>query len=210
MTDSIYEKGEKNYQDVPSAPVIQNDGITSNDFNQEQIYNKQNNQITINPEVETNNPTTGDNNDEEEDNIDNNEDEESFESSHKKYNYNIRRNYNYVNLSKCRLIITLILLSIPITSILLQIIFWNGNIFFFIDDFLIIGLSSLYLYYYFKRKNFNIFIGIITIIIWFFGAGMKGFALAKYYKIETITIIYMMLIFIRTGIIFCYIPITCS
>ena len=110
---------------------------------------------------------------------------------------------------ECRLILAFILFMVPIISILLQIISLNPQIFFLIDDILILGLSSLLIYYYYKKKDFNIWFAIFTPIIWFGGGAMKGITLADKYKIEPISLTYLILIFIRTGIIFYYIPKIC-
>ena len=218
MTDSTKSENfeTNNYQDDPSAPVIQNEIIPSDNANQEQEYNKPNNQITINPEIQDNYTTPENNND----NKDDYEDEENFNTD-KNDNYNKKRQYrhqyhrqyhhqyHHINLRKCRIILAYILFITPITSILLQLIFWNPNILFLIDDILILGLSSLFIYYYYKKKDFNICIAILTVIIWFVGVIMKGIGLASY-KIDAFSIIQFFLIFLRVGIIFCYIPITCS
>ena len=133
------------------------------------------------------------------------------------YNSNPRREI----FSKCTIIkqyiLAWILIGVSLLDILFQLIYWYVNLYLMIDDIAILAISSVYLFYTFKRKKFNIFIGILTVIIWFCGFGCKGFGLTllndriKDHTIPNfLPIILFLMIGVRTFTIFFYIPIACQ
>ena len=78
------------------------------------------------------------------------------------------------------------------------------------DDIAILVLTSLIIYFDRKKKEINHnLLGVLTIIIWFSGFGIKGFGLAKLNNINPISLMFMGMIFLRSFILFCFIPIVC-
>ena len=201
----LLQESDYTCQDNPSAPVVENN------VNQKE-------EITVNPEHQNYEPVTQN----DMPNINNNENNNN-NLNRKKKRKRRKKNLNYQNYQNYEQIIRLpnigkilafILFSIPIIDFLMQIIFSYINLLIILDDIAVLGLSSLYLHHLYKRKNLKkCYIAALTVIIWFFGAALKGFGMSNEFdKFEgpemAIPIICLVLLFIRVAILFCYIPIT--
>ena len=196
-----YQEGEDEYKYGSSTPVVQSDNTNF----QPNYYNK-NEQITSNPESPYYSPTPQN---------------DIYNINGPNYNRNgnpnrrKKKKTRHVGLPKCRLILAYIIFSVAIIDMLIQIIFGFPNLYFMSDDFAILGLSTLYLYYIYKRKDIrNYCIGALSVIIWFCGFGIKGFGLAEIFNkkdkpLNAVSLTCFALIFIRSVCIFCYIPKLC-
>ena len=196
------EKGEhfESYYDNDSAPIAQNVNTQPN-YNQNQQNNLSKNQSTINPETSYYYAAS--------------------ENMPDENNMNNNSNTQKEIFSKCTIIrqyiLAWILIGVSLIDILFQLIYWYINLYLMIDDIAILAISSVYLFYTFKRKKFNKLIGVLTIIIWFCGFGCKGFGLTQLndrIKDNTIPNFLPMTLFLMVGVrsftIFFYIPITCQ
>jgi len=193
--ENYHEMRDGYYEDGASAPVVQND------YNSKNAYcSNENEGVTINPDNPRDYPCNTKSNDNDlSDNVDNNLNR----------NQNRRRRRSF-HLPEKKIIFSYILIVIAVIDILLQIIFGYVNLYFMSDDIAILGLTSLIIYFDRKKKEINHYIlAALTIIIWFCGFGIKGFGLADLYEINTISLIFMGLIFLRSFIMFCFIPIIC-
>ena len=180
------------YEDGASAPVVQNDNNSKNPY-----YSNENEGVTINPDNSADYPyNTKPNDNDLSDNVDRN--------LNRSQN---RRRKRSIHLPEKKIIFSYILFTLAVIDIILQIIFWYVNLYFMSDDIAILGLTSFIIYYDRKKKEINLCIlRVLTIIIWFVGFGIKGFGLANLFKINTISLIFMGLIFLRSFIMFCFIP----
>ena len=201
MTDEC-TSGDKNqkfedYYDGDSAPIAENSNIKSN-YNINDQSNFTSYQSTTNPETPY-----------------------YYTASENKSNENNMNNNSNLQTSKIKLIIqyilSWILVSVSLIDIIFQLIYWYINLFLMIDDVAILAISSIYLFFTFKRKKFNILITILTVIICIGGFGCKGFGLTLLNdRIHNNTIpqylpiVLFMLVVIRSFTIFFYIPITCD
>ena len=202
----LLQENDDTCQDNPSAPVIENN-------------NNQKEEITVNPENEIYAPITQS----DMPNINNNEINNNLKQKKKRKRKSKKREVNYqhyqnyeetINLPNLGKILAYILFSVPIIDFLMQIIFSYINLFLILDDIALLGISSLYLHHLYKHKNLKkCYIAALTIIIWFFGAAIKGIGMSNEFdKFEgpemAIPITCLALIFIRVVILFCYIIIT--
>ena len=197
----IYISGDKGhnfeiYYDNDSAPTVQN-------VNTQQNYN-QNHQDNLPPYQSIINQETPYCSDTE--NISNEN--------------NMNKNSNLqAEISKIiiKYILALILVVNSLIDILFQLIYWYINLYLMIDDISILAISSVYLIYTYKRKQFNTLIAILTVIIWFCGFGCKGCGLTLLNDRihdnsipKFLPVILFLMVVIRLFTIFFYIPITCG
>jgi len=188
MRDGYYEVGA-------SSPVVEKENNGKNPY-----CSNENEGVTINPDNSADYPcNTKPNDNDLSDNVDNN----------LNGNQNRRRRRSF-HLPEKKIIFSYILFVIAVIDILLQIIFGCVNLYFMSDDIAILGLTSLIIYFDRKKKEIIDFIlGVLTIIIWFCGVGIKGFGLSVLDKIIAIPLIFIGLILLRTFIMFCFIPFAC-
>ena len=193
--ENYHEMGDGYYEDGASAPVVQNDNNNKNPY-----CSNENEGVTINPDNSADYPcNTKPNDNDLSDNVDNN----------LNGNQNRRRRRSF-HLPEKKIIFSYILFSLAVIDIILQIIFSCVNLYFMSDDIAILGLTSLIIYFARKNKEINHYLlAALTIIIWFCGFGIKGFGLAELFKINAISLMFMGLIFLRSFILFCFIPIVC-
>ena len=193
--ENYQEMGGGYYEDDASAPVVQNDNNSKNPY-----CINENESVTINPDNSTDYPYNT---------------KSSDNDLSDRVDCNLNRNQNRrrrrsIHLPEKKIIFSYILFALAVIDILLQIIFGFVNIYFMSDDIAILGLASLILYLYYKKKEINKYVfGPLTIIIWFCGFAIKGFGLADLFKVNAFSLIIMGLIFLRTCILFCFIPIIC-
>ena len=188
MTDT---DDQDNCQDGASAPIVENEYNSPT-----QCYNNGNEQITVNAEKPILKPINSD-------------DVNINRNKNRRRRRRNNPNVEHIHLPNIKKVFGFILLSISIIDIIIQIIFGYVNLNFMIDDLMLMGLSSIIIYSDYKKKNIrNYYMAALTVIIWFGGAAIKGFGLTNF-EFNGISITLMLLIFIRTGILFCYIPISC-
>ena len=194
VNDDFCQQKEGNYQDDASAPIVQCESNKQTPFS----GNGQNEETQGNPTLQ------------------------NYQTHQKNINYDNKGDYNInrnrkkirnverIHLQKIRIIFAYILVSLSIIDVLLQIIFSCVNVYFMIDDLAVLGFSSIIIYSYYKHKNIiNYLMAVLTVIIWFGGFCIKAFGLASSFKINAISSIFISLIFIKTFILFCFIPIIC-
>jgi hypothetical protein len=167
--------------------------------------NKKDEPITTNPDYNYDNPNLAYNN-----NLNNTYDERPLRP-------NEDRNDNCCDCdaSIIRAILAWAIIVLVIIDFINEIVGEYINLISLIGDALDLGLSSLYLYYYYKRRGLRgYFIGFLTIAIWFGGFGLKGIGLSQHFgKIEGEKVVFAIIAFcsimIRGFILFCYIPMVC-
>ena len=200
MTDN-YISGDKGqnfetYYDVDSAPTVQNVNTQQN-YNQNQQDDLPPYQSSINPETPYYSATENISN---EDNMNKNSNSQSV-----------------ISKIIIQYILAFILVVNAFIDILFQLIYWYINFYLMIDDISILAISSVYLIYTYKRKQFNTLIAILTVIIWFCGFGCKGYGLTllndkinDHIIPKFLPVTLFLMIGIRSFTIFFYIPITCD
>ena len=159
-----YVQNEGSNQNIDCAPSIKQD-VDYNDSN------KKDEPVTTNPESPYDNSNLTYNN-----NLNNTYDDRPNED----------RNANQAHVSIIRAILPWTIIVFVIIDFINEIVGAYINLYSLIGDALDLGLSIIYLYYYYKNIEIRgYFIGILNVFVWFCGFGIKGMGLANHFgKIE--------------------------